>query len=514
MLITEIIRRGERWHAERPAVYFADQTLSFGEVGEASRRLANVLLQKVGMRPGDRIALLYGNSLNGFPFEFACTRAGLVRTPLNPRLSAREHAEMLEAAAIPVLVYGQGHADRARELADGRPGVRLLGLGDDELGPDLLRLANDQPDRDPMVAAEPDDVITNLFTSGTTGKLKAVQHTHETYAAISRNILANLIDPGPDEIMLHAAPLIHASGTFVLPFWMRGAASAVLPGFDPAAYFDAIAKWRPTALNLVPTMIAMLLDRPEARTADMTSVSTILYGASPMPTPVLRRGLDLWGPKFVQYYGQTEAPLAICALRKEDHVGAGAEARWNACGRPSIDCEIRLVDEEGADVPEGEPGEVALRAPFRMKGYLDAPELNAQTLLPGGWLRTRDVGRFDADGYLYLVDRTSDMIVSGGYNIYPREVEDVLAAHPAVREAAVVGLPDDRWGEAVTAFVVLRPDAQATEAAIIAFVRERLADYKSPKAVQFIDEVPKSAVGKPLRRALREPYWAGRQRRI
>jgi len=439
-------------------------------------------------------------------------RAGLERTPLNPRLSAAEHAAMLEAAGVRTLVYGEGHAERAAELAERIKGLRLLGLGEAGLGPDLLELAQGQPDSEPEVRAEPDDVLANIFTSGTTGKLKAVQHTHATFAAISRNILANLIDPEPDGIMLHAAPLIHASGTFVLPFWMRGAASAVLPGFDPGSYLAAIETWRPTALNLVPTMIAMLLEHPAAATTDMGSVDTILYGASPMPRPVIEKGLKLWGPRFVQYYGQTEAPLAICALGKQDHVGEGAEARWGACGRPSIDVELRLIDEAGNDVPDGEPGEVALRAPFRMKGYLDQPELNAETILPGGWLRTRDVGRFDAEGYLHLVDRTSDMIVTGGYNVYPREVEDALLAHPAVRECAVVGLPDDRWGEAVTAFVVLREEIE--EAALIAFVRERVADYKTPKSVRTVDEIPKSPVGKPLRRVLREPFWQGRDRRI
>lgn len=512
MLVSELIDRGERWFRDRPAVHFGDASMTFGDVGASASRLAHALLEDVGLRPGDRIALLYGNSLNGFPFEFACIRAGLQRTPLNPRLSGREHSEMLERARIGVLVYGAGHADRARELAEGRPGLKLFGLGDSELGPDLLDLARRHPGAAPTVAAEPDDVVINLFTSGTTGALKAVSHTHASYSAIARNVLANLIDPGPEGVMLHAAPLIHASGTFVLPFWMRGAASAVLPGFEPGAYFEAIAKWRPTALNLVPTMIAMLLDRPEAATADLSSVDTILYGASPMPRPVIEKGLKLWGPRFIQYYGQTEAPLAICALQKADHIGPGAEARWGACGRPATDCEIRLIDEAGRDVAEGEPGEVALRAPFRMKGYLEAPELNAESLLPGGWLRTRDIGRFDEDGYLHLVDRTSDMIVTGGYNVYPREVEDVLAAHPAVREVAVVGLPDDRWGEAVTAFVAARDPV--TEAALIAFARERLADYKSPKSVRFVDEIPKSAVGKPLRRALRDPFWEGRDRRV
>jgi acyl-CoA synthetase (AMP-forming)/AMP-acid ligase II len=311
--------------------------------------------------------------------------------------------------------------------------------------------------------------------------------------------------------MLHAASMIHASGTFVLPYWLRGGAAAILPGFTPATYVEAIHRWRPTALNLVPTMLQMLFQSPGIDDADLSSVSTILYGASPMPRPVLAEGLRRYGPVFVQYYGQTEAPLAICALGKQDHVDATPE-RLLSCGRPSVECEIRLVDEDGADVPAGRPGEIVLRAPFVMRGYSD-PTIEA--FLPGtSWLRTRDIGRFDEEGYLTLVDRTSDMIVTGGYNVYPREVEDALAGHPAVAQVAVVGLPDETWGEVVTAFVVSRSGMGQDEASLIAFAHGKLAGYKAPKAVRFVDSIPLSAVGKPLRRALREPFWAGRERRI
>jgi len=226
-----------------------------------------------------------------------------------------------------------------------------------------------------------------------------------------------------------------------------------------------------------------------------------------MPLPVIKRAIELWGPRFVQYYGQTEAPIFITKLSAEDHAGPGAERRLLACGRPSVDCEIRLIDDKGNDVRHGEQGEIALRAPFVMKGYLNAPDLNDATFIEGGWLRTRDVGRFDEEGYLYLVDRTSDMIITGGYNVYPREVEDALLAHPSVLECAVVGEPHEKWVEAVTAFVVLRPDGAATEDELIEFTRERLASYKVPKSIRFIKEIPKSAVGKVLRRALRESLW-------
>ena len=510
MLVTELIRRGALLHGDRPALLFGDSQLSFREVDRLSNRIANLLRDGVGLDRGDPIALLLDNSLHSVPCDFGCTKAGLMRTPLNGRLSLAEHLGMLDAMGTRTLVHGASQAERAAAIAAERPGLAVYGLGDREVGEDLLDLAQAASDADPRLRHDPDDVLLAIFTSGTTGILKAAQHTHATYAAIAHNVLSNLIDPKPGEVMLHAASMIHASGAFVLPYWIRGGAAAILPAFSPADYVEAIARWRPAALNLVPTMLQMLFQVPGIDTADFASVETILYGASPMPRPVLERGLALWGPLFVQYYGQTEAPLAICTLSKADHVGASPE-RLLSCGRPSVECELRLVDAQGEEVEDDEAGEIVLRAPFVMKGYTD-PEIEA--FLPGRWLRTRDVGRFDGEGYLTMVDRTSDMIVTGGYNVYPREVEDVLCAHPAVAQVAVVGIPDDIWGEAVTAFAVVSEGRSGDEAALIAYARERLAAYKAPKSVRFVDSIPLSPVGKPLRRALREPFWQGRERRI
>ena len=511
MLITEIIRRGALYHGERTALLFEDERLSFREVDLLSNRIANAL-GALGLAKGEPVTMLADNGLHSLPADFGCLKAGLVRTPLNGRLSFDEQRAMIDRVGARALIHGPGQAERAAALGAALPGLALYGLGDRSAGPDLLALAADASDADPDLPHRPDDVTLALFTSGTTGTLKAAQHTHASYCAVVRNVLTNLIDPAPGEVMLHAASMIHASGTFVLPYWLRGGTAAILPGFSPASYLEAIERWRPDALNLVPTMLQMLFQTAGIEAADLSSVETILYGASPMPRPVLERGLALWGPVFVQYYGQTEAPLAICCLSKRDHVGASPE-RLLSCGRPSVETEIRLVDEEGRDAAPGEPGEIVLRAPYVMKGYTD-PALNAAAFLPGGWLRTRDIGRFDAEGYLTLVDRTSDMIVTGGYNVYPREVEDVLSGHPSVAQVAVVGLPDDIWGEAVTAFAVLHEGAAADEAALIAHAHAHLAGYKAPKSVRLVDSIPLSPVGKPLRRALREPFWEGKERRI
>ena len=504
MLTVELIRRGARYFSQRTAVLFEDKSLTFAEVDELSNRFAHVLASNDISR-GGRLAILANNSLYSLPVDFACVKAGAARTPLNARLSIDEHEHMLRETGARVVIYDAELAERAEALAARVAGVKLLGLGSDRCGADLLVEASSASSDDPRIPAEADDVLLTIFTSGTTGRLKAAEHTQATYAAVCNNTSINLPDVGPDDVMVHAASLFHASGCFVLPYWMKGACSAVLARFEPAEFLNAIVRWRATSIHVVPTMLAILLNHPDIEKADMSSVETIVYGASPMPLPVIRRALDLWGPRFVQYYGQTEAPLFITTLDKQDH--AGPERRLLACGRPSVDCEIRLIDDKGNDVAAGEQGEIALRAPFAMKGYFNAPDLNAAMFVEGGWLRTRDVGRFDEDGYLYLVDRTSDMIITGGYNVYPREVEDALLAHGAVLECAVVGAPHEKWVEAVTAFVVMRKGGSVSEEELIEFTRARLASYKVPKSVRFIEQIPKSAVGKVLRRALRDPLW-------
>jgi fatty-acyl-CoA synthase len=506
MLTVELIRRGACYFAGRTAVLFEDKSLTFAEVDELSNRFAHVLASN-GIGRGGRLAILANNSIYSMPVDFACVKAGAARTPLNARLSTEEHEHMLRETGARVVIYDAELGERAEALAARVDGVKMLGLGSNRCGPDLLLEAASAPSTDPLTPAGPDDVILTIFTSGTTGRLKAAEHTQETYAAVSNNTSMNMPEVGPDDVMLHAASLFHASGCFVLPYWMKGATTAVLGRFEPGEFLNAIARWRVTSLHLVPTMLAILLAQPDIEKADFSSVKTIFYGASPMPLPVIKRALELWGPRFIQYYGQTEAPLFITRLDQDDHVRAGADQRLLACGRPSVDCEIRLVDDKGDDVPAGAQGEIALRAPFAMKGYFNAPDLNAAMFIEGGWLRTRDVGRFDDEGYLYLVDRTSDMIITGGYNVYPREVEDALMAHPAVFECAVVGAPHEKWVEAVTAFVVLRSGAGTSEDELIEFTRGRLASYKVPKSVRFIDQIPKSAVGKLLRRALRDPLW-------
>ena len=398
----------------------------------------------------------------------------------------------------------------ARSVSDRVDALRLVGIGASPAtdGIDLLDELDRASSRDPHVPLTAADPLLVLYTSGTTGTLKAVEHTQGSYAAITANILANLISPDRDSVMLHAASLIHASGTFVLPYWVRGGCAAVLDGFDPDGYVDHIARYHVTELNVVPTMLGMLVANGAAERADVSSLRTAVYGASPMPLPLVEQVLDLWGPRLAQYYGQTEAPLCITVLDRQDHLDPSL---LGSAGHPAVDAEVVVTTEDGTPVAPGEVGEVRVRAPFQMRGYAGAPELTAETVTPDGWVRTRDLARVADRGYLTLVDRTSDMIVTGGYNVYPREVEEVLLGHPAVAGAAVVGAPDDRWVEAVTAFVTLRPGTSVTEDELRTLVRSRLAGYKVPKQVRFVDALPLSPVGKVLRRALRDPLWEGRR---
>ncbi|MGB6055782.1 MAG: AMP-binding protein, partial [Burkholderiaceae bacterium] len=365
--------------------------------------------------------------------------------------------------------------------------------------------AGAQPAEWPAIEVRPDDVVLTLYTSGTTGTLKAAQHTQASYAAICRNVLLNLLPATADDAMLHAASLIHASGVFVLPFWLRGGRTVILPGFEPGRFLQTIAAEKISAINLVPTMMQMLFEHPEVAATDVSSLTHVIYGASPMPRPIIKRGMELWGRhRFWQYYGQTEVPLCLAVLRPEDH----HDELLDACGQPALDVEMKLVDEAGNTVPAGTPGEIVVRAPSAVAGYHNASEQTAGTFGADGWVHTRDVGVFDANGFLFLKDRTSDMIISGGYNVYPREVENALMTHPAVRECAVIGLPHDKWVEMVTAVVVLRPGQQADEAELIAHVAGQLASYKKPQRVLFVAEIPKTAVGKLNRKQLRDRYRA------
>jgi len=315
--------------------------------------------------------------------------------------------------------------------------------------------------------------------------------------------------------MLIPTPLSHAAAAFFVPVLQRGGAFYVMQGFTPDSFFDMVEQHKITCTMLVPVMLYFLLDSPRAATADMSSMETLFYGASPMSPVRLREGIEKWGQIFYQFFGQSEAPMVLANMKKAEHDLSKPE-RLSSCGRPSPWIHLALLDADNKPVAPGEPGEICVRAPLVMKGYKDMPEQTAEAFA-GGWMHTGDIGRLDEEGFLYIVDRTKDMIVTGGFNVFPREVEDVIATHEAVGQVVVIGVPDDQWGEAVKAVVVLKPGLKADDALVQAMqqlVKDAKGSVQSPKSIDFVDAIPLTPVGKPDKKAVRARYWQDSERGV
>jgi fatty-acyl-CoA synthase len=439
--------------------------------------------------------------------------AGTRGTSLHPMGSLDDHAYILEDAEIETLVYDPAtYGERAHQLLERVPTLkRLLSFGPDDDATDLIALAESfspKPLKAPVV--NPDDVSGLAYTGGTTGKPKGAMITFRSSVAMTNIQMAEW--QWPDEIrFLIATPLSHAGASFFLPTLLRGGSIVVLPGFDPTRVLETIEKYRITATMLVPTMLYVLLDHPALATTDVSSLKTIYYGAAAISPTRLKEAIERFGPIFFQFFGQTECPMCITSLRKEDHDPTNLE-RLASCGRPVPWLHVALLDDAGNEVPVGEPGEICVRGPLVMAGYWKKPEQTAEALADG-WLHTGDIARRDADGFYYIVDRKKDMIVSGGFNVFPREVEDVISAHPAVAAVAVIGVPDEKWGEAVKAVVVTRPGASVASEELISLVKDHKGSIHAPKSVDFVEALPVSALGKADKKALRAQYWgaAGRQ---
>jgi acyl-CoA synthetase (AMP-forming)/AMP-acid ligase II len=484
MHVGEMVREAARRYGDRPAIESADRTLSFVDFDRATDRLGNALLAK-GLQPGDVVGILLPNGITGLVLYYALAKSGLVRVSLNTRESDADHAYKLGVVGARALVSEDGHGLDAEIV----------------IRPDEVEAMIDGgPDGPCDVPRDFRATYRFGFTGGTTGKSKAVILTMANEHAEVANFLVDLLPGiGPGDSMLHAAPVTHASGAFFLPHLFRGARNVVMERFDPGRFLEELERTRATATFVVPTMLSMLLDDPNVEHAKV-NLRYLCYGAAPAAPSLLEKAQQIFGPVLANTYGQAEAPMAITCLKPEDHTG-----RFGSAGRPYTLNQVRIFDEEDREVPPGEEGEVVTRGPHVMTGYLNQPEETAKTLR-GGWLHTGDLGMADEDGFITLLDRRHDMIISGGFNVYPRAVEDALLAHPAVREAAVVGLLDERWGEKVHAVVSVRTPVSDEE--LLGFAAERLAGYKRPRSVEFWDELPKSGPGKILRRSVRDAVRA------
>lgn len=487
---------------ERPVLNLLDgPTLTVRQVREETSRFVQALAS-LGVGSGTRVGLISSNCPEVLHVSHACQLLAAIYVPMHPLGGLPDHLHVMRDAGVEVLVFEAARfAGRAAELARELPGLNLAAFGSSELAPDLALVAacfTPQPLKAPEVG--PEDVMRLGYSGGTTGKPKALASSQRVAIATLQIMMAEWEWPDVPRV-LSCAPLSHAGAAMILPTLMRGGEMLVLPGFDPAAVMQAIQDYRINCMMVVPTMIYALLDHPRFGEFDLSSLETVFYGASAISPTRLKEAIEKIGPVFMQFYGQAEAPMSLTVLKKRDH-DVNDMLRLASCGRPSPWVHLELQDSDGNPVPDGEPGEICVRGPLVMDGYRDNPELTAEAFR-GGWLHTGDVAVRDAQGFLRIVDRTKDMIVSGGFNIYPREIEDVIAEHAAVAQVAVIGLPHEKWGEAVTACVVLKPGAAVEGEELSAAVAARKGAYQAPKRVEFIAEIPQTAVGKPDKKALR-----------
>jgi fatty-acyl-CoA synthase len=507
-------------YRDRTAIIHGLQRWSFGQLAERGNRLTNSL-RRLGLQKEDRLAVLMPNCPEVLLVDYACAKLGLVRVPLAHYLRPDDVLLMVKETETKVLVYHELFKEIIQTVRKAYGGFQhvlcLSAAGTTGLAGELSfrQLVDEGSPGAVPEAVNENDLYIIAYTGGTTGLPKGVVHNHRTFVA---SMAMELLDfgIGRDEVFLAFTPLTHASGALVMPVWLRGGRLVILPGFDAKLFLETVQREKVTTSFLVPTVIYTLLDYPDLEKYDTSSLRNLIYGAAPIAPERLKEAIQTFGPIFTQLYGQAEAPMALTALSREEHIIEGNEqlvGRLASCGRPNLAVKLKLVDAQGQEVPLGQSGQIIAQAPNTMIGYFKRPELTAETL-KDGWLYTGDVARQDEYGYFYIVDRAKDMIVSGGFNIFPKELEDILHEHPAVAIAAVIGVPDEKWGEAVKAVVVLRPGQKVGEKELIDFCKREKGSLMAPKSVDFSDSLPLTPLGKANKKALRDKYWQGRTRRV
>ncbi|MCV6982698.1 AMP-binding protein [Mycolicibacterium pulveris] len=508
---------------DKPVLFLGDTTLTGGELADRISQYIQAF-EALGAGSGTAVGLLSLNRPEVLMIIGAGQTQGYRRTALHPLGSLDDHAYVLDDAGVSSLIIDPVpmFVERAIGLLEKVPSLKqILTIGPvpqalTGVAVDLTAEAEKYPPR-PLAAADlpPDHIGGMAYTGGTTGKPKGVIGTVQSITTMTTIQLAEWEWPEHPKFLM-CTPLSHAGAAFFVPTIVKGGEMVVLSKFDPAEVLRVIEEQRITATMLVPSMIYALLDHPDSHTRDLSSLETVYYGASAMNPVRLAEAIRRFGPIFAQYYGQSEAPMVITYLAKGDH----DEKRLTSCGRPTLFARVALLDSDGNPVPQGEVGEICVSGPLVSGGYWNKPEATAETFRDG-WMHTGDLAREDSDGFYYIVDRTKDMIVTGGFNVFPREVEDVVAEHPSVAQVCVIGTPDEKWGEAVTAVVVLRPEAERSEEAIArmtaeiqAAVKERKGSVQSPKQVIVVDSVPVTALGKPDKKAVRAQFWKDADRAV
>jgi acyl-CoA synthetase (AMP-forming)/AMP-acid ligase II len=506
-----------RWAAEqfreRPAVVFRDRTYSFREVNGRANRLANGL-RALGLQTGDRVGVLVNNSVHSVDAVFGLLKGGFCIVALNSRHALPEHLGILTDAGCKAVIVASPYSDMIRAVAANAPALRhIIGIGwQPKTGLAYDAFLEGASDKEPALEIPADTISRLTYTSGTTGKPKGVVGTHRRHNARLANFFQTCeYALGSDQTMGQVGPLSHVAGNYLQPCFVRGAKTIIFERYDPTDLQAAIQEHGINHLLLVPTMIVRFVAALEPEKYDLSTLTRINYGTAPIPVDVLRRGIDILGPVFRQHYGMSEANSPLTLLYPDEHLTDGPEdvvARLASCGRPIMAHRIVVRSAEGTDLPAGEIGEICIKASGAAAfEYWQRPDLTAEAIRDG-WLYTGDLGRFDDDGYLFIVGRTKDMIITGGFNVYAREVEDALFAHEGVLEAAVIGLPDPDLGERIAAMVVLKPGITLNETALQEHCRGQIAGYKVPRLWGFTDELPKTASAKVAKQAIREDLLA------
>jgi long-chain acyl-CoA synthetase len=520
MDLQQILERAVRFYPDRTAVACGSVRFTYRGLAERVRRLCQAL-QGLGIAKGDRLAILMFNCHRYFELYYATPEMGTLTVPLNIRLSASEIAYILKDSGSNTLFVGPEFLPLLAEIRDQLPDLRHCIFTGDGPPPEgfegyeqLLGAASPDFTATPVL---PDDLAALFYTSGTTGHPKGVMLSHANLLANAYHILASM-SWQEEEVYLHACPMFHiADGPTSHFITWRGGTHVIIPGFKPDLALEVMERERVTATLLIPTMINFLIRHPDVDKRDLSTLRRIAYGGAPMPAELARQAMQTLACTFIHLYGLTESAPLLTLLPPEQHVADGPPEkvrRLLSCGRAIIGTRLRVVDGRGQDVPTGEVGEIIAKGPNIMVGYWNKPDETAAALRDG-WLYTGDLASMDEEGYVYIVDRKKDMIITGGENVFSTEVENALYTHPAILEAAVVGVPDATWGEAIKAIIVLKPGMRATAEDIIEHCRAHIAHFKVPRSVDFHESgLPKSGSGKILKRELREKYWAGQERRV
>jgi acyl-CoA synthetase (AMP-forming)/AMP-acid ligase II len=510
-----IITRSARYWPNHIAVADSQTRVTYAQLERRSNRLASAL-GTLGVGVGEHVAILAANRVELVEAEVALYKAAMVKVPINARLSVDEVVRVLEDSCSVALItdasFAQALAARRRELPLLRQLIALEGEGGDLGYAALLERGSEAP-----LGLDPaDDALAVLhYTSGSSGVLKAAMLSFGNRKALVRKSIASPTRrSAPGDVMAHVGPITHASGMQIMPLLAVGACNLLLDRYDDRLLLETIQRERVTRLFLVPAMINRLVNYPGVERFDLSSLKLVMYGAAPMAPALVKMAIELFGPILAQGYGAGETCSLVTVLTEQDHlVEDGDYRRLASCGRCYFETDLRVVNEAFEDVAPGEVGEIVVKGPDVMQGYWRAPALTAEVMRDGYYL-TGDLATVDAQGYVFIVDRKKDMIISGGFNVYPSEVEQVIYGFPEVFEVAVVGVPDSQWGEAVRAVVVLKPEAQLEAAELIERCGRALAGFKKPRGVDFVSELPKNPNGKVVRRLVRDIYWQHSERRI